>query len=91
MWTASSYPLSSDGIHNVEHSEFVRRRTAFKGGGDGVNENASVNLGWEVRQSRRMRAGIQISSYVLVLVTCGDLRDGFNLGFVHARWLQVSQ
>lgn len=32
-----------------------------------------------------------ISSYVLVLVTGGNLGDGLDLGLVHARGLQIPQ
>jgi len=91
MCTASGYPLSSDRVHNVKDSEFVRGRTALKGADDGVYESAPVNLWSGVRQLGRMGNQISISSYVLVLVACCDLRDGFDFGFVHAGWLQISQ
>lgn len=38
-----------------------------------------------------MIAKMVISSYVLILVTCSDLCDGLDLGFVHARRLQIPQ
>jgi hypothetical protein len=90
MWAASSYPLSSDGIHNVKYSELVRGRTALKGTGDGINESAAVDLWSRIRQLGRVKNQMSIWSYVLVFSTSGDLCDGFDFGLVHAGRLQIS-